>query len=60
MLQRLHNDMVDENAGKLERKRSKRQRVLRFFTAWKQKQPHHVSVRRPVPSFRGYTTTAAS
>ncbi|CAE7024170.1 hypothetical protein PTTW11_03717 [Pyrenophora teres f. teres] len=43
MLQRLHNDMVDENAGKLERKRSKRQRVLRFFTAWKQKQPHDVS-----------------
>ncbi|RMZ71071.1 helicase [Pyrenophora seminiperda CCB06] len=43
MLQRLHSDMVDENAGKLERKRSKRQRVLRFFTAWKQKQPHEVS-----------------
>ncbi|EDU48523.1 hypothetical protein PtrSN002B_005450 [Pyrenophora tritici-repentis] len=43
MLQRLHNDMVDENVGKLERKRSKRQRVLRFFTAWKQKQPHEVS-----------------
>jgi hypothetical protein len=30
--------MVDENAGKLLRKGSKRQRVLKFFKTWKQKQ----------------------
>jgi len=38
MLRRLHHDMVDENAGKLLRKDSKRQRVLKFFRAFKQKQ----------------------
>jgi hypothetical protein len=51
MLQRLHNDMIDENesTGKLERRRSKRQRVLKFFRSWKQKpQGHEEVVVRPL------------
>ncbi|KAF1939151.1 hypothetical protein EJ02DRAFT_457197 [Clathrospora elynae] len=31
--------MAEENVGKLERRRSKRQRVLKFFKSWKSKQP---------------------
>jgi hypothetical protein len=52
MLRRLHNDMVGEKVGKLERRRSKRQRILNFFTSWKQKRPQsheEVAVRPPVP-----------
>lgn len=49
MLRRLHHDMVDENAGKLLRKDSKRQRVLRFFRAFKHKQTQrHDEVTVPV------------
>jgi hypothetical protein len=43
--------MVDENesTGKLERRRSKRQRVLKFFKSWKQKpQGHDEVVVRPL------------
>ena len=51
MLSRLHTDMADEkaNVGKLERRRSKRQRFLKFFRSWKQKPQGHdeVTVRPP-------------
>jgi hypothetical protein len=51
MLSRLHTDMANEkeNAGKLERRRSKRQRFLKFFRSWKQKPQAHdeVTVRPP-------------
>jgi hypothetical protein len=41
--------MVDENAGTLLRKGSKRQRVLKFFRSWKQKQSQqHDQVAAPV------------
>ncbi|CAI9632162.1 hypothetical protein GT037_005706 [Alternaria burnsii] len=42
--------MVDENAGTLLRKGSKRQRVLKFFRSWKQKQSQrHDQVAAPIP-----------
>jgi hypothetical protein len=52
MLRRLHNDMGDENTGKLERRRSKRQRVLKFFKSLRPNKPQghdEVDVRPPVP-----------
>lgn len=55
MLRRLHTDMVDENAGTLLRRGSKRQKVLKFFKTWKQKQSQgrrEGSVCSPIPSFR--------
>jgi hypothetical protein len=50
MLQRLHNGMVDEieHTVQLERRRSKRQRVLKFFRSWKQKPQGHDEVVRPL------------
>jgi hypothetical protein len=52
MLRRLYNDMANEkeNAGRLERRRSKRQRILKFFRSWKQKpQGHDEVATRPPP-----------
>jgi hypothetical protein len=49
--------MVDENAGKLLRKDSKRQRVLKFFRSLKQKQSRrHDQVAVPTPSNDDKTT----
>lgn len=52
MLPRLHAEMGEKNEGKLERRRSKRQRLVQFFKTWKQKPQGHddAPVRPPVRS----------
>ncbi|KAF1831572.1 hypothetical protein BDW02DRAFT_641382 [Decorospora gaudefroyi] len=65
MLRRLHNDMADENAGKLQRRSSKRQRIMKFFRSWKQKQPQGHEARdevtgQPPPRHDNMTPQAIS
>lgn len=45
MLRRLHNEMVDERNMKLERKKSKRERILQLFRWRKGKPQKHNDVR---------------
>ncbi|KAF1851951.1 uncharacterized protein K460DRAFT_401950 [Cucurbitaria berberidis CBS 394.84] len=47
MLPRLHTEMVEDSDTKLERKRSKRQRIVQFFRWRKQKPQSHDEVSKP-------------